>query len=326
MSSDENRLKTRLEQERRRILTRPRVCMYPGCSSPAIGSHVLQSSTMLKSIADRSNHFYTMGGVSLFEMAEGNLFTIRKVGIKAGYKFLGFCNHHDHTLFRDIETHPIDLYNRRSQLLFVYRTICLELRKQQMYIETNHGIIDTMRELEPHKVHAAIMKPALLAIKDLEFFKKEIEDEVLAGGVCDFMVETIRLPKHEICFSASVTIEDRDNPNTKDVDDYGFPKDTPLAVSVLNYFPYVNASYFVVGSHRKIFCNWTTNLIKELQRGDKVDKILSDILTYRLEFWGMSPAFYEQLPAETRKRFIEESHRHVDDFSFEIRSDFNLFE
>lgn len=318
-------LKKRLEDGRLKIKNQSRTCLFPGCKKNAISSHVLQAKGILKGIVDASNHFYSIGQVPIFEMNADNLFKVCKVGINKGYTFPGFCNEHDTQIFIDIETHPIDLSNSRNLALFVYRTVCLEFRKQEIYLEINKDILKAHYEIEPNKKHVIFLQPAEQAIQDMLFYKTELEAEIVNGKESNFQIDIAELPEHQVCFSAAMSIDDPTNEFSRDVDQYGFPKKDPLAVSVLNYFPYQEKSYFITAYHKRYFCNWTKMVVAALQSGMDSDKIVSDILTYRLEFWGISPKLYDSIPENKKKMFLSEAHQHAGNFSVGIKTDFNLF-
>lgn len=318
-------LKNKLNEEQRRILTCPRECLHPGCTATAIGSHVLQKHPILKSIVDKTNHFYWVKIPSIFEMREDKHFSISKVGLDSGYKFPGFCNEHDSGLFKDIETHPVDLFNARNQALFTYRAICLELRKKEFYLETCQSILATHKAVEPHKFHYVDFEPARLAIKDLEFFKLELEADLNSGTINKHNFTTLVLPEKKICLSSSLTIFDPQNKLTWEEDEYGRTRQSPLVTSTINYFPYQGQSYMILATHKKFPCRWTKELILSLSNKNRIDKILSDLLTYRAEFWGISPDIYESIPDDKKVRFLQESEANWDNYDFNISTSFNLF-
>jgi len=318
-------LRKRLEDGRLKVKKQPRICLFPGCTKNAIKSHVLQEREILKGIVDDTNHFYSIGHVPIFEMTADNLFKVSRVGINKGYTFPGFCNDHDSEIFKEIETHPIDLTNKRNQALFTYRTACLEFRKQEIYLDLSKDLLKAHLEIEPEKTHIVFLQPAQPAIEDMKFYKSELEAQIIQGNRSNFEIDVVELQERQICFSAAISIEDPSNEFTSDVDQYGFLKEDPLAVSVLNYFPYRGKSYLIAAHHKKYFCNWTKSVVAELREGTNPDKIISDILTYRLEFWGIAPQLYESIPETKRQKFLAEAHAHAQNNLIDIKSDFNLF-
>lgn len=94
----------------------------------------------------------------------------------------------------------------------------------------------------------------------------------------------------------------------------------------MNYFPYRGKSYLIAGTHNKYYCNWTNELFIKLQKFENHDKLLSDILTYRIDFFGISPILFESIKQENKTRFLAESQRYSRSFDYNIDTDFNLFE
>lgn len=318
-------IKKVLEARRSSIYKKDRVCLYPGCTQNAIGSHVLQRAGILSNITDSTNHFYSIKKINLFEMNESKHFIVDKVGIKDGYKFPGFCSHHDDAVFKLVETHPINLESPIVQALFSYRTLCLELRNKEIELEIHDAIYKTLKELRPTQFHYIDTEPIKLGIRDLQFFKSELEREVIKNKASKFIHKKVSFDEFKICFSASLTIYDPNNPLTHEEDKYGRTKTTPLASSILNCFPYQGKSHIIVSMHKDYPCHWATGLTKSISSTTDLGKILSDILTYRLEFWGIQPKLYESIPKEKISIFLKESEDYYDDYSFDIKTKFNLF-
>lgn len=319
-------IKKTLEARRSSIYNSKRICLYPGCDYNAIGSHVLQRAGILSNIVDSSNHFYSIKKLNIFEMNDSKHFTVEKVGINDGYKFLGFCSYHDDNLFRSIETHPIDLDNSIVQALFSYRTLCLELRSKEIELEIFDAVYKTLKELRPMQFHYVDTKPIKLGIQDLKFFKRELEIEIIKKEPSRFIHRKVSFNEFKICFSASLTIHDHNNPLTHEEDKYGNVKTTPLASNILNCFPYQGKSQIIISMHKDYPCHWATDLTKSIVDTADPSKILSDILTYRLEFWGIQPKLYESISKEKKSTFMKESEDYYDDFSFYIKTNFNLFD
>ncbi|MDX1941729.1 MAG: hypothetical protein SFU99_14310, partial [Saprospiraceae bacterium] len=288
----DNKYKQKLEAAREKITKKKRQCLFPKCKEEAINSHVLQRQGILNAIIDETNHFYVIEyhSIKTFSFFPSE-HLIKKFGIKKGYSFPGFCKTHDREIFKPIETHPIDLNNKRNLGLFSYRTICLELWKKQVYLEFVTEAFSIAKDLEPDKLCYFDDSKAKRAICDFEFYKKEFERELFSKKDSIFEFYAIELPEKKICFSSPLNIHDSENPMTWETDKYGYENKQPLATSVINFFPYQGRSYFIAAMHSKYKCRWTLNLLNKLKVKDNnvVDKIISDILTFRLEFWGMAP-------------------------------------
>jgi hypothetical protein len=319
-------LTNKLEKGRQKVFNKSRLCLVENCDKKAIGSHVLQQEGILNNIIDDTNHFYSVDLRSIFKMKENDFFEIKKMGINKCYKFPGFCNHHDSQIFKSIETHPIDFSNPKSLQLFSYRAVCLEYRKKEIYLELVKNKIKIYKEVFPAKLHYIDLKPAEQAIRDLAFYKNEFEKDLMGNSNSNFDLTLIELPYKKVCFSTTLTISDEKNEYTFEYDKYGYIRTEPLAISILNYFPYNDKSYLIVAVHKKYFCNWTKELIKNFKNKKNIDKTISDLLTYRLELWGISPEIYEKIPANKIEQFKIDSHIHWDNYDYNINSDFNLFD
>ena len=318
-------MKKMLEAHRTSIYKKQRICLYPSCNKHAIGSHVLQRAGILNNIIDSTNHFYSIKKLNLFEMNENKHFTIDRVGINDGYKFPGFCSHHDDTVFKLIETHPIDLESLEVQTLFSYRTLCLELRNKEIELEIFNALYKTLIELQPNKLHYIDTQPIKLGIKDLLFFKTELEREIIGDESTRFAHRKVSFDEFKICFSASLNIYDPSNPLTHEEDKFGRAEISPLASNILNCFPYQGKSHLIVSMHKDYPCRWATQLANSISNRANTSKILSDILTYRLEFWGIQPELYESIPKEKIATFMKESEDYYDNYNFDIKNTFNLF-
>ncbi|MFC3909012.1 hypothetical protein ACFORL_07990 [Legionella dresdenensis] len=112
-----------------------KVCMYPGCKEPPIGSHVLSKSCIKKYANNQIIQLQTL----VYEPFEN----IRPKEKRKYYKpcdldkistFKGFCNKHDHSLF-----HELDNFNGvvtpKIALLAHYRIICYGLDILQLQLK-----------------------------------------------------------------------------------------------------------------------------------------------------------------------------------------------
>lgn len=318
------RLINRLQKGRQDIFNKKRYCLLEGCNKLAIKSHVLQRKGILNNITDETNHFYAIWYPNIYDFITHGSFNIKKIGLNEGYSFYGFCSNHDNDIFLPIETHPIDFTNRLILRLFTYRTICLEYRKKQIYYELVKDALAAHKEIESNKIRYADTEPALLALNDLEYYKNQIEDE-LESTVSNFEYEVITLNEKKVYFSSPLTIYDPSNEYTWEVDQYGFNRKEPLATSIWNFFPYQGKSYLIVATHKKYKCNWAEEMKNAFKEAKDVDQLISDFLTFRLEFWGISPSIYTKLSKKTIDEFLTESQIHWDNYDYNIKTKFNLF-
>jgi len=319
------RLINRLQKGRQDIFNKKRNCLAKGCSEAAIKSHVLQRKRILNNITDDTNHFYGIWYPNIHDFDTHGSFNIKKIGLNEGYSFYGFCSNHDNDIFLPIETHPIDFTNKHILRLFTYRTICLEYRKKQIYYEQGKDVLAALKEIEPNKLHYLNNGPAYLALNDLEFYKSQLEEELESTTSSNFDYEVITLNEKKICFSSPLTIYDPSNEHTWEYDKYGVERTEPLATSIWNFFPYGGKSYLIVATHKKYKCRWAEDMKTAFKEAKNVDKLISDFLTYRLEFWGISPSIYETLSQQAIADFLLESRMNWDNYDYTIKTNFNLF-
>ncbi|QNF32851.1 hypothetical protein HUW51_08940 [Adhaeribacter swui] len=316
-----------LEEGRQKIYCSKRMCLIPDCTKYAIkNSHVLQRKRILEKIVDATNKFYVLEKTSLFNKEHRGLLIIKKMGIKEACIFPGFCQSCDRDFFSEIENNKLIFQSRRLKSLFAYRTLCLELRRKEIYLELVQLIKATRKKHFPLVTNYFDLGPAELAISDLKFFKAELESELFEDKK-RFNHFYLKLPERQLCFSTVVSIFDQNNPLTFEYDKYGYTRTKPIVISVLNYFPYENNSYLLASFHTKYPCKWTTNLLSKIKANETyADKEISDIVTYRSDFWAISPDIFESWSEEKIKEFKEETDLNADNYSFEIKSKFSIWE
>lgn len=323
----------KLEDTRKNIFSKSRLCLVSNCNEIAINSHVFQKNKILDQISKPDNHFYSWKFPSIFSLIKNPTFKVDKVGINEGYSFPGFCQKHDDEIFAPIEKSSVDFYLSSVQALFTYRTLCLELRKKEIAkdikVETAKIIYESKNK-NWLSYYLAMDQPILdfkQAIKDLSFFKSQLENEIFNSGESKFNYTTLKFPRLDVCFSTPLSIFDVNNDNSNEIDEYGFDKEIPISTSVLNFFPYDNFSYFISANHKEYFCNWTSELIKKMKvQNVQLTKIISDILSYRCEFWAISQSLFQLIDLNKISEFEKISHDHFDNYNYNIDSQFNLFE
>lgn len=315
-----------LEKGKAKIYKKNRICLIPDCTNNAIlNSHVLQQKRILEKIIDNSNKFYVLARTSLFDKKHKGFMITQKKGIKESYIFPGFCKDCDRDFFKEIETEKIKFNRRRIKSLFAYRTLCLELRKKEIYLEHLKFIKTTRNNFFPNHIDYFDLRPAELSIYNLQFFKKELESELFHNKNV-FTHFYLKLEQRKMCFSTPLTIYDKNNPLTFEYDEYGYTRNEPLAMCILNYFPYEDNSYLLASIHNKYKCNWTLDLINRIKKNPQIaDKEISDIITYRTDFWAISPSIYEAWSNDKILTFHKESEREVNNFSYKIESDFSIW-
>lgn len=301
--------------------------MFDGCSQRAIKSHVLQKNGILREISE-DNHLIQLLPPSPFELNEKGISEFKNVGINDVYTFDGFCNTHDTEVFKTIETNAnLDLKSKNQQVLFFYRGLCQELRRKEIGIEM-------LSELRGHFPAWMLDLIDLTldgfrdGVKNITFFKNELESAIKTKSYDKFYAETVKLPRIELCISVPLNIGDLKIPGDNDYEKWKQTKKIPFSTSFINIFPKGRNTYAICGYHVDYPCEWTDNLIKELGTKDRdgIFKLLSDLVTLRLEFWTMSQKLFKSIGQSKLNRYKEIFSDNIFNHSPSLTTDLNLFE
>jgi len=323
----------KIDISRKKVFSKRRYCLYPGCNKKAINSHVFPKGAILDSISGPDYHFYSLKFPSIFVLQKEQIFKLNKIGIDKGYSFPGFCNYHDNEIFYPIEKMSFDPFAPFVQVLFTYRTICMELRKKEIAKEATIEIAKIIYESKkPNWLIHYIKKDQEIkdfaqAIMDLNLFKSQLEKEIFCSDSSMFKYNTIQLPRLDVCISTPLNILDPKNEKSIDIDEYGLEKEVPLSTSVLNFFPYKESSFLIAANHKDYSCNWTLKLLERIKNHpDSYLKEISDIITFRCDFWAISQQLYNSFSQDKVIEFENLSSKYFNNCDYSINCDFNLFE
>jgi hypothetical protein len=154
-------------------------CSHPdapsACRGRAIRAHSLQKATALRSIAEDGHVYSVRGGIGDDGRRE-----IKAVGIQSASTFFGFCNHHDNTMFKPIESGAFPL-DRRATFLISFRSVAMEVLTRQ----------DSIRALRRARIDAG------RSLAEQENIVNRIERDLLPiiNGQRDFVQWKERLDK-----------------------------------------------------------------------------------------------------------------------------------
>jgi hypothetical protein len=268
-----------------------RKCFLPNCNEKAIASHLLQKNGILDRIAV-DNHLYRFG-IDPFLPQQ---FYFEKIGINKAFTFPGFCDYHDTSVFREIETNEIDFTDYRTNLLFTYRILADELRKKEMLIDWyTSNLNDLKLKLYLNRNYFAKLKKSILgynqSIKDGAFFLNNFYSD-MNTSTQNFSFITVELPYIEICASGVFTYE-----TTAEINEIpAWLWDKPLTDIYFNLLPFENYSIAIFGclTEMKEKC-W--EYVSSFNNADKkiVLKQISDLLLTRVENWLCSQSVFQQL-------------------------------
>jgi hypothetical protein len=305
----------KLQESKKRAANKARTCMYGNCKRIAIKSHVLQKNGILREISV-DNHLIQPLPPSPFEMENKGVFDFKKIGVNDVYTFKGFCKEHDNKLFESIESNEnLDFEQANQKALLSYRGLCQEIRRKEIGLEW----LDDMIKLCPTNM-IYLMQSSINGFKDgiknLAFFKTQLENAINSNDFSHFTFHTIKIPKIELCISVPLNIDASINVAS-----------IPFTTSFLNIFPKGSNCYVVAGYHNDYKCNWTKKFIAKMNAGKKniVLKEISDLLTFRLEFWTMSPELFNRISKRNLVEFKRLFTENVFDHSPRLKTNFNLF-
>lgn len=268
-----------------------RKCFLTNCNNKSITSHLLQKNGILNHIAT-DNHLYQFG----IDPYKPNLFNFEKIGVNKAFTFPGFCNKHDTSIFKEIETEEIDFSQYRTNLLFSYRILANELRKKEILIDRFTSILnDFALNLYYDYRYFHDLKERIKghrqALKDGEYYLKHFYSDI-NNNTKNFTFLTIELPYVEFCASGVFTYETTAEINN--IPDWLWDK--PLTDIYFNLLPVQGKSIAIFGclTEMKDKC-W--NYISEFDIPEKNSSLkkIGDLLLTRVENWLCSESVYTHL-------------------------------
>lgn len=269
-----------------------RTCLFPGCTKSAINSHILQENGILNLIATEGRFMQQRRGTP-FRPVE---FHPAGVNTNEMFTFKGFCNAHDTSIFKEIESEMLDFENYKHQLLFSYRGLLNDLFKTQVLKDYFNKVIHHEDIADWRKEKFAYHRAKnLLRWKDLQHFKYLIETEVWCNAKTNrFRFYLFRLPFLEIAtstiygsafFPASMDLSYHSISKLNPISEEYRPVSNPIFI---NLIPQPDCFMFLL-------CHMTSLNVIEHIHVDEIAKfnhrqvyyLLSRILT-RIETWGLS--------------------------------------
>jgi len=253
-----------INSAKKRSENRQRTCMFEGCVEKAIKSHVLQKSGILREISE-DNHLIQLMSPSPFEMDEKGISDFKRVGINDVYTFDGFCNFHDTEVFKPIEIgSELNFEIKEQQILFFYRGLCQEIRRKEIGIEL---VSDLRKSFPVEMIHMvdSLRDGFNDGLKNLKYFKKELEASIKSKNFDKFIAETIKIPRIELCISVPLNIGELNIPEDTDYETWRANKEIPFTTSFINIFPKATNSYAICGYHVDYPCEWTRQFISDLK-------------------------------------------------------------
>lgn len=265
-------------------------CLYPKCNQGAINSHLLQENGILNQISENS-HIVELVENDYFNIAKGEKTLIfERNSINKVMSHPLFCNDHDNSVFKGIETGNIDFNHSNSQLLFSYRALCGELWKKQrnleFYTRVKNSIIlnGLLSEMQKADIQNRIDSHSL-GISDLTNYKLKFEKSFYNSTF--FKFKTFSIPKLEICGSGLFSpTSESESFNQKD----------PFPAIFVNLIPMDNLLYIIIGKSLDYTNDWIDNYFLNWERNYATNSgfLISDLIASRIESWAISPSLFEK--------------------------------
>lgn len=290
---EKRELERKIDKIYRNTNNKVRKCMFDDCQDKAIKSHVLQKNGILSKISV-NRHLIQLDYNNIFTMQKNGVFNYKKIGINDAYTFSGFCINHDTDVFKPIETNlNLDSLNEnKQQSLFCYRGLCQEIRRKEISFERSKEIT----KINHSEDFSALSDGYKSGIKNLNYFKTELEKAICENNFDSFYFKTIKIPRIDLCISTVLSIFDSEIPYDLDYDERCNNREIELT-SFLNVIPMEEYSVIICGYHKSYPCEWTNNFVTRIENGSRqnIFKELSDLITTRLEFWAMSPTLFNNI-------------------------------
>ena len=278
------------------------ICMYPDCNNKSINSHIMQKNGILSSIAE-DKHLW---GLKIDNFKQEYL-GFKKNGINKIYTFLGFCNEHDSSVFKKIETEgDINFDDYTSCLLFALRTLHNEIWIKEVVIKIHECTLKNINIPIDRKMLISTIEQNKLGIKDLEFYKNSMWSD-LKNQTESFVFQHREFELHEICLNAIINYETPEEvynykmKNGKDID--------RLTGIFISFFPYLGKSILLMGYHKndiKLAKPYVNTFFKESEK--RTFRKLTNMFVFYVETWVCSTKFYEEkvegLDSEFHKSMI----------------------
>ena len=273
------------------------LCLWPGdkCKNRPIRAHSVQNQRVLDLLCESGKVVMPKLDVC-FDQPSNIVF--RKIGRKNATTFTGLCGKHDHTIFKPIETNPVDMNKAEHLFLLAYRAVLKEthaVRKSAVDLQLSY-LKGTEKGLFPKDEPST---PGMLAVEQMmaaylvECEKAEMDEAYLTKNwdrVSHVVAEVVGKPIIAVnsMFTTGIYSEFTDAPAFVMLN--VFPKDETTVV----IFSYLKEHQ--VQAQQAFGHIWAAS-------GHYNKYLLSKLILMKCENLVISPSFYESLP-ENQKEVI----------------------
>lgn len=264
-------------------------CCFKGCNKKAISSHLIQKEGIISKIAPNRHVYQNMD-----DPFNNNLTPFKKRGINIAFTFKGFCNEHDTSLFKKIETdvEDVDFNDYKNQLLFTYRAVMKGKREKENTKKKWSILLTDNPLLRLEYLHERIDQIDL-SIQDVTYYEDILLNN-LSSESRDFIFFTRFTNFNEVCLSSISTYDTAEELlNYQQM--WGIQKERTCNF-IINYFPIsLDKNILIIGylkSDERYCGEWINNIIDSEE--NKLWEYLSLIMLRMTENWIISESIYEQ--------------------------------
>lgn len=296
-------------------------CILNNCSETAINSHLLQRNGILNNVA-YLGHIIEVKASDIHSWSPKKPpITMKRTGVNNAFSIPLFCNYHDTTIFKHIESGSIDFNNYKTQLLLSYRVVCAEIRKKEISLEIHNRILNSSN-LIGHidiEITKAFLEGTSLGIKDLFFYKELLEKE-LENEDQQIYFKLFQYPLIKTYASATFSPLDYLTIDPK--------QENPFVAVYTHIIPYDNKLNIIVGYHKKYITDWIIKYVESWNNlsPDQLGKKITNLYAAHIENWGISPIIFNNIKKSTIDKFMKYRHENTMNYTQDQETDINIFE
>ncbi len=325
MSNNIKLAQTILTNIHKHVYSRKWPCMVPGCNELAINSHLMQKNGVLSTIAEKG-HLIEIKASDIFSWNsndDSGFLEFKMIGLSKALSYPLYCDKHDTVMFKDIESHPINLKGYKEHLLFSHRAICAELRKKERNVDLYQRMLRSVKlQMLGYMNNASDIKITLdgsiKGVEDFGIYKRLIEEELL-DCKNQFVFKVFTYPLVELYSSTVFTPLDYSKGEAM--------SETAYKVVFIHVIPYANQTYVIVGYHKSFVNQWIESYVDSWANlnSQTFQKKLTDLCVIWSENWGMSPKLYNSLDSYKKKLLLNYWEKNANNLSIYQDPGFNLF-
>jgi len=295
-------------------------CIEPNCKEQAINSHMLQRNGILNILAV-NNHLIEIAQEDYFKWEKNSPLKFKRKGLnRDAFSLKLFCKDHDNSIFKTLETEPIDFKCYENQLLLTYRSVCAEKRKKEINLEFLERALKS--EILYPRIDMRPMESFVTGnnegIKDLDFYQSDLisdiknKTKVFHFEIFEYdLIEVYSTTNFSPYETLNTPIEER-----------------PLKLIFIHTIPYKRKLHIIVGYNKKYFKPYFNEYIKSWEGLSFIElqENLTNLFATKTENWGMSISLYESLNSQNIKSFMKYFQENSMNHLFNQKVNFNLFQ